>query len=75
MIRKYAGEMELVCDTCGQESASYDDDNECFEQMILDVKNAGWSITRQNGQWSHCCTSCASEESILSAARRKFGLR
>lgn len=73
MIRKYAGEMELVCDTCGEESPSYDDDQ--FDQMITDSKNDGWSITRQNGQWSHCCASCASEESALSVRRRKFGLR
>lgn len=73
MIRKYAGEIELVCDKCGEESVSYDDDH--FDAMITDAKNDGWSITRRNGHWSHDCASCASEDTALSAARRKFGLR
>lgn len=73
MIRKYAGEMELVCDTCGEESPAYDDAE--FNQMVEDAKSDGWSISRQNGHWSHTCATCVSNESALSVARRKFGLR
>lgn len=73
MIRKYAGEMELVCDKCGQESPSYDGDS--FDQMISEAKADGWVISRINGHWNHDCPSCAKDESALAAARRKFGLR
>ena len=73
MIRKYAGEMELVCDKCGQESPSYDDAE--FERMIADAKEDKWRVSRIDGHWNHECPACVSEDSALSAARRKFGLR
>ncbi len=73
MIRKYAGEIELVCDTCGQETPSFDDDY--FDAMISSAKGDGWSITRRDGHWHHECPSCVKEGGALAAARKKFGVR
>lgn len=73
MIRKLAGEIELVCDACGNESPSFDDDE--FNEMISACKADGWSVTRRDGHWHHECPSCRTEESALEAARRKFGIR
>lgn len=73
MIQKYKGTMELVCDKCGDNRPPYDDDE--FNEMIASAKGEGWSITRQDGHWTHECGDCVREESALSAARRKFGLR
>lgn len=73
MIRKYAGEMELVCDRCGDTSPAYDEDY--FDKMITDVKADGWRVFRVDGHWEHECSACVKEDGALSAARRKFGLR
>lgn len=72
MIRKYAGEMEVVCDTCGEESSSYDEDE--FEAMLTAVKADGWKIRQISGRWEHECSDCAKDGSALAAAKRKFGL-
>lgn len=73
MIRKFDGEMQLVCDVCGDESPSYSDDS--FETMLSDVKSDGWAIMRKDGRWHHECRSCAKEENALAAARKKFGVK
>ena len=73
MIQKYKGTMELVCDKCGDNRKPYDDEE--FNLMIAEAKADGWSISRQDGHWTHECATCVREESALSAARRKFGLR
>lgn len=74
MIRKYAGQMQLVCDECSAETPEFDDDQ--FEAMISAAKADGWSITRPEGHWKHECDECAGSNtgSALAAARRKFGL-
>lgn len=73
MIRKYAGEIELVCDSCGVEGPSYDDDQ--FDRMISEAKGDGWSITRPEGTWQHECSDCGDTSSALQKAKAKFGIR
>lgn len=72
MINKYADEMQLVCDVCGDETPAYDEDQ--FEMMVSEAKADGWVIARKDGTWHHTCSDCGKEESALAAARRKFGI-
>lgn len=73
MIRKLAGEIQILCDGCGEESESYD--SEEFHALIAAVTSECWLITRHNGAWNHKCPQCVREDSPLAAARAKFGIR
>lgn len=59
MIEKQYGKIMLVCDTCGEGSNDYMDDE--FNEMILDAKHDGWLIIHDEpeGEWEHVCPNCA----------------
>jgi len=72
VLLKALGQIQLACDTCGEEGLAYDEDE--FEAMISAAKGSGWKITNPGGRWTHTCPDCAETTSTLVAARKKFGI-
>lgn len=45
----------VSCDTC---SDAHDLDAENFQEAVDEVKEAGWTITKVDGEWTHICGAC-----------------
>lgn len=73
MINKLAGQIQMVCDTCQNETPDFDEDE--FDRMVAAAKADGWVITRPDGCWEHTCSDCVKDGSALEQAKRKFGIR
>ena len=56
MINRSRFEQQLVCDDCGDEGETFDNDD--FRRMIANAKDDGWSIRLVRGEWTHTCRQC-----------------
>ena len=56
MIRREDGELTAECDSCGTSFAGGVQDD--FQAFIDDLKDAGWRITLEDGEWTHTCDDC-----------------
>ena len=57
VIERLDGQMELTCETCPRTLPKvYEDD--AFDVMIEDAKEARWRIYREDGKWKHQCPDC-----------------
>lgn len=58
MIRKDHGELVCECDGCGTEKYG---GTLNFQMFVEDIKDEGWKIRKDNGEWCHYCESCVEE--------------
>ncbi len=58
------GDFDVSCDEKGCDvSANYDTDNN-WQEMINQMKEDGWIITKKDGDWHHICPDCASDRAF-----------
>ncbi len=56
MIRKEKGELIAECDECGTEFPSGIEVD--LRSFVGGLKDAGWSIEKDEGEWLHICPEC-----------------
>lgn len=57
MIERYSGNVEMVCDGCGESAGVYPSDD--FEVMVQDAKRKGWRNQKIKGDWHNYCDTCS----------------
>lgn len=68
-----SGYVWIMCDSCGETSSQVR--NAEFQDLVEQIKQDDWTVTRRDGTWHHYCQNCDPEMSRLEQAKRKFGLR
>lgn len=53
------GEVVFTCDSCPEDLSSTETN---FEQALVILREAGWALRRQHGEWTHECPDCASAD-------------
>ena len=55
-IERHAGRQQLVCDCGFAQPKTYERDE--FDAMLLDAREAGWTVGKIAGAWTHACPAC-----------------
>jgi hypothetical protein len=74
MIERKAGKIVYMCDVCGGELATGEDD---FRQALAALKRHGWHSGLIDGAWHYTCTRCGlpGERATLARTTRLAGGR
>ncbi len=56
MIRREGGDLVAECDECGETREAETDD---FHDFVEELKDAGWRIRKEDGEWKHRCPDVA----------------
>jgi hypothetical protein len=57
MIRTEKGEFVAECTDCGDRE--YGGTEEDFRQFVASLREGGWNVYRDRGDWTHLCPDCA----------------
>jgi len=55
-IERAYGKVAFVCDDCETESDTQS--GEDFDILLNDLKEAGWRVVKEGGEWCHYCPNC-----------------
>jgi hypothetical protein len=61
MIERGGGNIEMLCDECGDPLRGRVYDSDDFDILIADAKAEGWRITKEDREWVHYCPDCRSD--------------
>lgn len=64
------GPFEVACDSCSEDT-EIDTDGD-WHGMIQELKNNGWAIRNENGEWRHYCPDCAKAKGLTQTYRESF---
>jgi ferredoxin len=64
-IKRDKDELCATCDECGEEcysGAAYDPSSqEDFRSFVKDLRDEGWSVNKEDDEWTHRCSTCSEE--------------
>ena len=53
---------DVYCDCVGCDNEERYNDMWVFQNVIEAMKNDGWKITKENGEWFHICPECKEKD-------------
>lgn len=53
---------DVECDECGHEERLDFDEYTSWSSLIARIKDEGWRIRRDRGEWVHICPDCVEKE-------------
>lgn len=70
-VQSYRGHHGVTCDSCSESTEEFDS----FDEAIQAIKDLGWKISREQGEWTHTCAGCLEkpQETSLQKAKRLLG--
>lgn len=54
---------DVYCDCVGCDVETRYENVFSFTDVVESMKNEGWKITKENGEWFHICQECKNKES------------